>query len=247
MTQKVIIGLAAVAAGVVMLGNVSTAQARLPTACKTTPPAPAQCTGRDLTGFRAGLGQGTSTVDQIWESAAIGQNPDNWETLIAQVTTTIPNTVAVVRESTWSNYLLCRTQGLLDGAVCRMNEIDPIPGCQLDGVDWGKMSASIYCNLSDALNGLGDVEPWFIRPSPGMCGGGFQSFCEDVYRFGATHGADPLASQVETLLTARGILSSSLLQSATCPFFTQDHDAPVPDFKNVFEDSVLVDCSYVIP
>jgi len=241
MTRKMTIGLVFVAAGIVTVGNESTAQARLPTDCRTTLTAPPECTGRNLTGYRAGVGQGTSTVDQIWESDAIGENPDNWETLISHVTDTIPNTVAAVRQSTWNDYLMCRTQGLLDGAVCRMNEIDPVPGCQLDGADWGKMSASIYCIMSDALGGLGDVEPWFFRPSPGLCEDGFQNSCEDVYRFGATLGGDPLTSDVENLLISRGVDLASLLQSPTCPLYTA---AP---FQETFDDSVFLDCSYEIP
>jgi len=241
MTRKMTIGLVLVAAGVVTVGNESTAQARLPTTCRTTLTAPAECTGRNLTGYRAGVGQGTSTVDQIWESEAIDEDLANWETLVSHVTDTIPTTVAAVRRSTWNDYLLCRTQGLLDGAVCRMNEIDPVPGCQLDGIAWGKMSASIYCTMSDALGGLGDVVPWFIRPSPGVCEDGFQSSCEDVYRYGATRGVDELTDEVEEILVSRDIPLSSLLQPTTCPLYTQD------PFVETFDDSVFVDCSYVIP
>lgn len=218
----------------------STALARLPTTCRATLTAPASCTGRDLNGYFAGVGQGVSTVDTIWESPTVDQNPDNWEVVVARVTTSIPATVATVYSPSWTQYLQCRTQGLLEGAVCRMNELDPIPGCQLDGADWGRMSASIYCMLSIELDGLGDVPPWFTRYPTGMCGDGFQTYCEDVYRYGATEGSDPLDAAVLALLTDRGVDPANLLQPG-CLSYT------VPPWDLSFEDSVYVDCAYNIP
>lgn len=236
------IGLAMAAITLVMAFNESTALARIPSYCRATLPPPSpQCTGRNAAGYLAGVGQGVSTVDQIWEADAVGQNPDNWEILVARVTTTIPTTVATIKESTWSDYLMCRTQGLLDGSVCRMNELDPIPGCQLDGADWGHMSAAIYCQLSIDLLGLADVAPWFIRPPAGMCGGGFQTYCEDVYRYGATNGGDPLDSGVLDLLTSRGVDPATLIQAPECVTYT------VTPWTTTFDDAVAVDCSYTIP
>jgi hypothetical protein len=236
-----IIGFAFAATSLVLGVSESTASARLPTTCQATLTAPEECTGRNATGYSAGVGQGASTVDQIWESDSVHQDPDNWEVLMARVTDTIPNTVATVYEITWSQYLKCRTQGILDGSVCRMNELDPIPGCHMDGVDWGKMSSAIYCQLSIALEGLGDVVPWFVRPSHGMCGTGFQTYCEDTFRFGATAGGDPLDAAVLELLTGRGINPDSLKQAPGCIDYT------VSPWETVYADSIYVDCSYTIP
>ncbi len=242
MKLQSIIGFSLAATSLVLaVGESPALAARLPTYCRATLTPPAVCVGRDAAGYFAGVGQGVSTVDQIWESATVDQNPDNWETLIARVTTTIPATVATVYSPTWTQYLQCRTQGLLEGSICRMNELDPIPGCQLDGVDWGKMSAALYCELSVELGGLGDIPPWFVRTPPGMCGTGFQTYCEDVYRFGATVGGDPLDAAVVALLTERGVSPASLLQSASCMDYT------VSPFDTVLSDSIYVDCAYTIP
>jgi hypothetical protein len=94
--------------------------------------------------------------------------------------------------------------------------------------------------LSIDLGGLGDVPPWFSRFPTGMCGTGFQTYCEDVYRYGATEGSDPLDAEVLALLTARGVDQTSLLQSG-CLNYT------VTPWDLAFEDSVDVDCSYTIP
>lgn len=221
--------------------SASPALARLPSTCRATQTPPAMCTGRNATGYAAGVGQGVSLVDQIWESPEVGENPENWEQLRDRVTTTIPATVAAVYQTTWNDYLKCRTQGLLEGAVCRMIEIDPIPGCQLDGTDWGNMSASLYCTLSIDLGGLGDVEPWFIRPAPGMCSGGFQTYCEGVYRYGATNGATALPTDVEAFLISKGRDPMSYLQPVECVPYTTE------PFVATFDDSVYIDCSYTIP
>lgn len=222
-------------------GESSALAARLPSTCRATLKAPTECTGRNATSYTAGVGQGVSTVDQIWESDTVGEDPDNWEILVARVTTTIPRTVATVYETTWNEYLKCRVQGLLEGTVCRMNELDPIPGCQLDGADWGNMSAALYCALSVDLGGLGDVVPWFIRPVPGMCGSGFQTYCEAVYEFGATRGAIPLDPAVSAHLKTRGVDVLSYYQPETCLPYTAD------PWRTVFDNSVYIDCSYTIP
>jgi hypothetical protein len=184
---------------------------------------------------------GTALVDQIWRSSAVNQNIDNWGILNQQVTTTIPAIVSSAYQVSSSQYTQCRVQGLLDGTVCKMNTLDPLPGCQLDGVDWGSISAGVYCGLSIALDGLADIVPWFIRPVPGMCGDHFQVYCEDTYRYAATVGADPLAPEVLAFLVAEGVPAASLLQPAAC------HEYTVAPFVSTFNHSVYIDCSYTIP
>jgi hypothetical protein len=184
---------------------------------------------------------GTTLVDQIWRSSAVHQDIDNWDILNRQVTTTIPAIVANAYRVSESQYTKCRVQGLLDGTVCRMNTHNPLPGCQLDGVDWGNISAAVYCGLSIELGGLFDVEPWFIRVSPGMCGQSFQLYCEETYRYGATFGNDALAPAVLAFLAAEGVDPADLLQPAACVPYTAN------TFVDVFNDSVYIDCSYTIP
>ncbi|MGC4070399.1 MAG: hypothetical protein QM784_38190 [Polyangiaceae bacterium] len=222
------------------LGFAMVASPAMALPCNLTPP-PECSSARDKTGYAAGLYMGSALVDQIWRSPAVGQNMDNWDILNHQVTTTIPTIVANAYQAGYSQYTKCRVQGLLDGTVCKMNTIDPVPGCQLDGVDWGSISAGIYCALSIELGGLTDVAPWFIRVSPGMCGNGFQQYCEDTYRYGATAGDDPFSPAVAAFLDAEGVSQASLLQPEECRAYT------TATFASVFNHSVYIDCSYTIP
>lgn len=208
--------------------------------CDLTPPK--ECSGaRETAGYNAGVYMGTTLVDQIWRSSAVDQDIDNWGILNEQVTTTIPAIVASAYRVSASQYTKCRVQGLLDGTVCRMNTLNPLPGCQLDGVDWGHISAAVYCGLSIELGGLADVTPWFIRLSPGMCGQRFELYCEETYRYSATAGGDVLAPSVLDFLEEEGIDPVDLLQPAACVPYT------VAPFANVFNHSVFIDCSYTIP
>lgn len=210
-------------------------------ACATPPPAPAACVGRNLNGYNVGIFMGSKLVDQIWGSTAVGQDIDNWDILVQQVTVTIPAAVTAAYSSGWSQYTQCRVQGLLDSTVCRMNELDPIPGCQLDGVDWGSISAQVYCGLSIALDGLADVPPWFTRLPRGLCGDSFETFCGDTYRYAATRGGDALDAAVQEFMIDNGLIPASFLQPVECVPYTEASFAPV------FDHSVYIDCSYEIP
>jgi len=208
-------------------------------ACNPPPP---ECldTARDTAGYNAGVSMGESLVNQIWNSSAVGQNIDNWDILKQQVDVTIPLLVtSAYKKPVVDQYTDCRIKGLLQGTVCQMNTLDPIPGCQLDGVDWGSISAGVYCGLSVALNGLADVKPWGTPPA-GTCGQNFELYCSDVYRYGATYGSNPLSTDVLNFLTTQGIDPADLLQSLYCAPFT------VSPFDVVFEDSVAIDCAYTL-
>lgn len=204
--------------------------------------APTECaTLREQRGYSSGVSMGKALVDQIWRSPAVNQQIDNWDILHQQVTVTIPGVVTSAYVANPDQYTRCRIQGLLDGTVCEMNTLDPIPGCQLNGADWGGISSAIYCGLSIALDGLADMPPWFNRYPVGMCGSGFQTYCDDTFRYGATSGADSLSAEVLAFLAAEGVNPAYYLQPAECGKYTQD------PFAAVFEDSVYVDCSYLIP
>src|SRR5512138_834077 len=122
--------------------------------------APPECvTNREQRGYASGTYMGTGLVDQIWHSPAVGEDPDNWDILHQQVVVTIPTIVTAVYSAAMDQYTKCRMQGLLDGTVCEMNTLDPIPGCQLNGADWGGLSSAVYCGLSIALGGMADMPP----------------------------------------------------------------------------------------
>jgi hypothetical protein len=208
--------------------------------CNLTPP-PECAAQRDTNGYYAGVNQGMSFVLQIWKSKAVGENKDNWDILRTQVTSTIPAVVSSLRKVSWTPYTKCRVQGLVDGTVCKMNQLDPIPGCQLDGTDWGRISAELYCDLSIEMGGLGDVVPWYIRTPPGSCGQSWQNYCDDVYRYAATRGADDLLPEVRAFLVGQNIDPTQFWQEPKCLQYT------LPPYVKVYDDSIYVDCSYIIP
>lgn len=208
--------------------------------CDLTAP-PACVTARDKSGYAAGTYMGSGLVSQIWRSPAVDEQIDNWDILHQQVTVTIPNIVTAVYSASMDQYTQCRMQGLLDGSVCQMNTLNPIPGCQLNGADWGGISSAIYCGLSMALGGLADATPWFTRYPVGMCGAAFENYCDDTFRYGATTGVDPLLPEVEAFLVDEGIDPTSLLQPIECAAYTKD------TYEQVFNDSVYTDCAYTIP
>lgn len=204
--------------------------------------APPECASiRDQNGYAAGTYMGTGLVLQIWRSPMVNQQIDNWDILHEQVMVTIPTIVTSFYSASMDQYTKCRMQGLLDGTVCEMNTLDPIPGCQLNGADWGAISSAVYCGLSIALDGLCDMPPWFSRYPVGMCGDAFQAYCDDTYRYGATTGVDPLLPEVAAFLVAEGIDPTSLLQPIECAPYTQG------TFAQTFEDAVYTDCAYLIP
>jgi hypothetical protein len=224
--------------------------------CGPTPPA--QCAaGRELNGYNMGYLQGQSTVLQIWRSPAVDQNPDNWDKLDKAVRDTIkPMIATTLARTNIDQYLRCRVQGMLDGTLCKMNDLNPIPGCMWDGAVWGDFSAYIYCAVSVALDGLADVTPWFVRLPTGMCGTGFQNYCDSVYRYGANHTVyslpttvDPVTNMtMEQLLVSNGYNPiSSLWQPAVCEPYTVDDPVTGKNFQTIFESSVALDCAYLAP
>lgn len=194
------------------------------------PPVPDECkTARELRGYNAGYATGKSLVNQIW--ATLGQDPNNFDTLKEQVVHTIPDVVTALPQGT--QYVKCRAQGLLDGTSCQMGSVDPTIQCGFDGLDWGNISASIYCSLSKENGGLSDLVPWYVREPANLCGTSFQEWCEDTYDyvawndpFSTTH-APPVTYPIET--------------DAACVPYTK---AP---FADVYKHSVYIDCSYDIP
>jgi len=186
---------------------------------------------------------GVSLVDQIWNSQSVAADPDNWDVLKVAVDTTIPNIVGAFFSSStvYDDYVRCRAQGLLEGTTCEMNVLNPIPGCALDGFDWGSISASLYCSMSEAFGPLGDVVPWFVRPPAHLCADAFQTTCEDTYHHiaagtpmsysppppRAVPGADPLCAPYTT--------------------GTPTDPAACGSYNDVFCHSVFIDCAYNIP
>ena len=223
----------------------SGAEAMAVSPCITTqlPAPPNLCAaGRNFNGYRMGAIGGVSLVDQIWNSHDVGHNPDNWELLKTAVDTTIPQTITAFFSSStqYSDYVQCRAQGLLEGATCEMNYINPIPGCALDGFDWGVISASIYCLMAEQQHGLGDVVPWFVRPVGHLCADAFQSRCDDVYHYFAA--GTPMSFPPPPPRTAP-------VPDPLCAQYAQGTPTdPLcsGSYSDVFCHSVFIDCAYDI-
>jgi hypothetical protein len=210
------------------------------------PRPPPECTGttRNASAYSSGVSQGIYTVLQTWRSAAVAQDPRKCNTTLAPlVIDVIPGAIASAFQVENDLYTQCRAKGILDGTVYELGLI--CPPCVLDGIDWGELSANVYCALSTKLGGLGSVPPWFMRADqPGICAANFQTICEDVYRFIATNGADALDAATATVLRQMSIDPFSAYlnaQSQMCVPFTTG------TFVEVFNNSVYVDCSYQVP
>ncbi len=211
-------------------------------ACASLTP-PTECVGGALERqWTAGVKIGRRLTDQLWASTRVNQDPANWRLLVDAVTKAIPSAVAsAIRVGGPSMSTVCRTQGLLDGSVCEMSDITPEPiQCVLDGIDWGKISSGLYCELSIAFDGLQSM-PWFVRLPQDVCGNNFEESCDNIYEFGATR-ADPgiLLPLVATELQARGTTDPTVeyWQGEACLPYT------IAPFDEVFHDSMKYDCSY---
>lgn len=235
--EKVGVATLLVAAGLILTESTALAS---PATCPPTPPDDCS-SARDVRGFSAGVFTGEALVDQIWSSPDIGEDPAKWEELKDAVLEVIPDIIAGLPgwPDEYTSYVRCRAQGLIEGSACALIPLDPIPECILDGIDWGVLSAELYCVLSESFGGLDDVVPWFIRPPAGLCADGFQSWCEDVFRYAASDGGDALDPEHAT--PPGDVTPWPPAGDPLCVDYTQ---AP---FVTVFDDSIFVDCSYEIP
>ncbi len=138
------------------------------------------CEARNAGGRDSGELIGRNLVDQAWFS--VGEDPLQLEQFRRLLLPTAQQTLreALVDDS---DFIICRTQGMLDGIKSGLEEIQRDIGqvCLLDGQFWGALSAASYCALSIALDGLEAVDLEPPEPSESSCGSGFQAACRGEF------------------------------------------------------------------
>lgn len=169
---------------------------------------------RDTRSFNTGRALGANLVDSAWNG--IGQDIDQVDQFRSLVIRTLRGVLRAVPRDT-STFALCRAQGLLVGAVDRLNAIQDEVGefCFLEGSFWGELSAEIYCALAVALDGLGVTGIELPEPATLTCGENFEDGCAEKYESVATG-------------------------SAECRPYTQGAHTPA------YEENLQLQCAYVL-
>jgi len=145
------------------------ASAAPPAACSAVPAARA---------YNAGHRSGESLTDSAW--AGVGENPDRLDAFKAAIVQTIRSRVGTSLPPGASVPAQCRFAGLLQGALDELALIqdEVIRQCILDGDFFGDFLGNVYCDISEALGGMGTVGV-IVRPTnPGTCGTNYQSSCD---------------------------------------------------------------------
>jgi ElaB/YqjD/DUF883 family membrane-anchored ribosome-binding protein len=182
--------------------------------------------------YQAGLTKGTQKADELFASSEIGKNPDKLRKKINRVLERLRDQVREAWRSESSDGRRCRVQGVTDGFLSRIVEL--IDQCILDGAQWGKFTAELYCTLSIELGGLGDGGV-FVRGPVGLCGDLFQQTCDGVYSYVATEGKTKLPATVSRFCSDRGI---SVSPYAGCYPYTTGN------YASIFASSRALDCTY---
>lgn len=82
----------------------------------------------------------------------------------------------------FDSYVACRFAGFVGGAIVGVADVlaDTVLSCSADGLYWADFAARLYCELSEASNGL--VAPAIVRPpSSNVCGVAFESTCKAAF------------------------------------------------------------------
>ncbi len=148
------------------------------------------CVGRNATSRDAGELIGRNIVDQAW--LAVGEDPlliDQFKRVVRRIVRQTVRGALIGGDP--SDFVRCRTQGLIDGIRERINEIqDEIARvCLLDGEFWGALTGELYCALAIAFDGLGFLDLELPEPSDLTCGANFEAGCFDAFEGLATSDA----------------------------------------------------------
>ena len=135
----------------------------------------------------SGLNQRMYTTGVHIGGQLVGQvpfdpDPDNAEAAVAHVQEILVTAIDRL-PSTASDAIKCRAKGMLQGAVDALEawlaEVEA--ACALDGEIWGEFSAVLYCELSEAFDGLTALGLLPECPATGVCGAAFESSCNTTY------------------------------------------------------------------
>jgi hypothetical protein len=196
------------------------------------PSVPSMCSSKPQRAqkYQQGLSKGIQKADELFASSEIGRKPDKMLKKIHRVLERLHDNVRDAWRSEAKDNRRCRVQGVADGFLSRIVEL--LGQCVLDGAQWGKFTAEMYCALSLELGGLGEGGV-FVRAPAGLCGSLFQTACDGVYTYVAT--GSPMSSTVSNFCRDRSI---SVTPYAGCAVYTTGN------YANIFTSSRTTDCAY---
>jgi hypothetical protein len=205
-----------------------------PVAVYGPPSVPSLCSSKPQRAqkYQQGLTKGIQKADELFASSEIGKNPDKLQKKINRVLERLRENVREAWRSEAKDNRRCRVQGVADGFLTRIVEL--LGQCILDGAQWGKFTAELYCALSLELGGLGEGGV-FVRAPAGLCGSLFQTTCDGVYSYVASEGKTQLPATVSKFCSDRGI---SVSPYAGCFPYTTGN------FAEIFSSSRNADCAY---
>jgi hypothetical protein len=196
---------------------------------------PASCSAKPARSqkYTAGVTKGVQKADELFASSEIGKNPQKLRNKISRVLQRLHDHVLEAFRGEAKDTRLCRVQGVADGFIIHIVEL--LGQCILDGAQWGQFTASLYCELSIQLGGLGASDDVFQRTPVGLCGDLFETACDGVYSFVATEGKKTMTSDVKRFCTQRSL---NIAPYAGCAPYTQGN------FASIFANSMAEDCAY---
>lgn len=196
---------------------------------------PSRCAAKParVTKYQNGVTKGVQKADELFASSEIGKNPTKLKNKISRVLQRLHDHVLEAFRGEAKDTRLCRVQGVADGFIIRI--VDLLGQCILDGAQWGQFTASLYCELSIQLGGLGAADEVFERTPVGLCGELFENACDGVYSFVATGGKKALTSEVKSFCSRRSL---SIMPYSGCEPYTKGN------FASIFANSMNQDCAY---
>jgi hypothetical protein len=137
---------------------------------------PAQCADpHDTRLYNLGVLKGRSLVNEAWNAPSIAHDCDKIDAL-KQLVVTVFNVAPPPGTPPLGG--VCQGLGMRDGAVARINEIGTAcnAACAADGSFIGELAAELYCQLSEALGGLG-LDITLLDGALNSCGTHFEGAC----------------------------------------------------------------------
>jgi cysteine-rich repeat protein len=159
-------------ASICIIGFIESAEADMPEMCESS----SRLTG----GYDTGFLTGGNIIDQAWNG--IGQDcmaivEETWfkEKVLGVLALLSP-------PDDPTDYVKCRYTGYVDGIASRLTEIEQIcvDQCILDGQFIGDITATVYCDLSISLGGLG-LADYLIEGLLTVCGEEMVAACEGTF------------------------------------------------------------------
>lgn len=142
-------------------------------------------TGFNYRMYRTGYAGGSSIVRSAWLST--DSDPLSVDEFVETVEDII---LGAIPGASGSEFLQCRLEGFIDGAVARLDSIlaEADEACSLDGQIWGEFSAQLYCSLSEEFGGLFPLGLLPAKPAVTTCAIAFEETCEDTFETGVIDG-----------------------------------------------------------